>query len=200
MIKAIIFDLGGVLVDNPVEAMTAYIAQNLAVTKEQYMQVFSQCEAQWLKGQIAERELWEKITTKLNIARPEAESLWLEAFLRVYKRKKDVFLLIKRLKQNGYKIALLSNTEIPIMDHIKEQHWEDFDLFIYSCEVGMRKPDREIYDFTLQKLNMEPREVLFVDDKKENVEAARDIGMHGITFVSGPKLGLQLKKLQLLST
>lgn len=184
MIKAVIFDLGGVLVDNPAPQMISYYSKNINVSIEQFTNVFSKYEMDWQKGNLSEEEFWKRITTDLNVTKPDVESLWLDGFLGAYKEKEEMFLLIKNLKHNGYKVALLSNTEVPIMNHIKKQSWSDFDLLIYSCEIGMRKPDREIYERTLVELKINPGEAVFIDDKAENINAANEIGIHAILFES----------------
>jgi len=104
-----------------------------------------------------------------------------------------MFSLVKQLKNKGLKIALLSNTEIPVMNHIKKQNWPDFSVFVYSCEVGMRKPDEEIYKYTLEKLAVKPEEAVFVDDKQENIDTANKLGIKGILFNSADELLEKLK-------
>jgi putative hydrolase of the HAD superfamily len=182
MIKAVIFDLGGVLVDNPAPAMFDHYSKTINVPKEDLLEIYSKYETDWQKGTLSEDEFWTKITADLNVTKPELESLWLDGFLSAYKEKAEMFSLIKNLKKNGYKVALLSNTETPVMNHIKKLSWPDFDLFVYSCEVGMRKPDREIYENTLASLSIKPEEAVFIDDKPENVESAKKVGMQSFVF------------------
>ena len=193
MIKAIIFDLGGVLLEDPQPGMIVHYSKNLNVTKEKFLEVFAQYEADWQKGKFSEEQFWDRITTCLHRTKPQVESLWLDGILSVYKEKKEVFDLIKKLKQYGYTIALLTNTEIPVMNYIKKLKWEDFDLFIYSCEVGMRKPERKIYELALQKLKIQPGEAVFIDDKQENINAAEEVGIHGIVFENANQLSEQLR-------
>ncbi len=197
MISAVIFDGGGVLIDNAAPGMFSHYASHLGVTEEQFRQVFPKYEIDWAKGKLTEDSFWEKITTDLRVKKPRVESLWLDGYLRAYKEKKEMFLLIKNLKHHGYKVALLTNTEIPIMLHTKKQSWTDFDLFVYSCEIGMRKPDREIYEYTLTNLSVAPDEAVFIDDREENVEAAQRLGMHSIGFESPSQVVCELQKMGL---
>ena len=59
---------------------------------------------------------------------------------------------------------------------------ELFDALIFSCELGINKPQREIYEICLRQLDMSPNECLFVDDSVANVEGALAVGMHGLKF------------------
>lgn len=199
MIKAVIFDLGGVLVDNPAPGMFSHYAKTLNVTVKQLEKVYPKYEVDWQKGALTEEEFWKKVTTDLHVPQPNVTSLWLDGFLSSYHEKGEMFSLIKKLKSDGYTIALLSNTEVPIMNYIKEKSWSDFDLFIYSCEVGMRKPDLEIYETTLSNLNINPEEAVFIDDKAENINAAKSIGMHAILFANPQQVISELHNVGLSS-
>lgn len=199
MVKAVIFDIGGVLVDNPKNGMFSHYAQTLNVSVDKFEEIFPKYEVAWLKGELSESEFWDKITTDLGVTKPEVESLWLEGFLPVFNRKLDVFSLIKQLKKRGYRVAILSNIEVPIMNHIKKQHWEDFELFVYSCEIGMAKPDKDIYDYTLKNLGVKPEEAVFIDDKPPNVETANNLGIHGRLFTDADELTKQLVNLGVLT-
>jgi len=67
-----------------------------------------------------------------------------------------------------------------------------------SAEVGLRKPDPRIYQLTLRRLQLEPGETLFIDDKVRNVEGARVLGMEGILFESPAQLQRELLERGLL--
>lgn len=56
------------------------------------------------------------------------------------------------------------------------------DLIIYSHEVGVAKPDRRIYELTCERLNVQPAEMVFLDDIEQNVAAARELGIHAMLF------------------
>lgn len=191
MIKAVIFDVGHVLIHDPRVDMLAYCSEKLHVARNIFTTILSRYDTDWTKGKLTEKEFWEKMTTDLGVAMPKEKSLWLESFLRAYKEKEDVFSLVKKLKKHNIKTALLSNTEIPIMNFLRAQ-WKEFDVSVYSCEVGMMKPDAEIYQYALKELHLKPEEVIFIDDKQSNVDGAKAVGMHGIIFFSSDSLQKQL--------
>jgi putative hydrolase of the HAD superfamily len=96
---------------------------------------------------------------------------------------------IKRLRQASYQTGLLSNApdearqllsgDYPIIDN--------FDGVVISAEVGVMKPNPEIYRLAADSVGVDVTEALFVDDAMENVEGARAVGMQAIHF-TGPKL------------
>lgn len=84
------------------------------------------------------------------------------------------------LKHNNVEICLLSNA-LPNLANTAVGLTRKKNIFV-SYELGLLKPDVNIYQTVLQKLNALPEEVIFVDDKLKNVEAAKSIGIHGIVF------------------
>jgi putative hydrolase of the HAD superfamily len=90
--------------------------------------------------------------------------------------------VIRRAHQRGIRTALLSNSwgnEYPVED------WGDaFDAVVISGEVGMRKPEPEIFHHTLRLVGSAPGEAVFVDDDHRHVRAAVDLGMIGVHHVS----------------
>jgi putative hydrolase of the HAD superfamily len=95
---------------------------------------------------------------------------------------------IRRLRDDGLRLGLLTN-------NVKEfgSAWratfpvdELFDVVVDSSEVKMRKPDRRIYLLTCERLGVQPSSTVFVDDNRDNVEAARAVGMEAIQFGDEP--------------
>lgn len=91
---------------------------------------------------------------------------------------------IKELKAMGYQVLFLSNYS----KHVMKSKWEVLDFLphmdggIFSFMVHEVKPDAAIYRLLIEKYHLEPSECLFIDDKPENIEAARALGMQGIVF------------------
>lgn len=81
--------------------------------------------------------------------------------------------LINELKAAGYKLYVLSNMSREFIDFLRKQKvYENFDGDVVSCEVGIVKPMPEIYDLLLERFDLDPAETIFIDDRKENVDAA----------------------------
>ncbi len=189
MIKAIIFDWGGVLIDNPVDDLLAYFAEALHVSPDDLASAYSHHQSSFFKGLISETEFTESLCKALNVPLPDLNTLWKTAVQTVFKEKQAVFDIIIRLRESGYKTALLSNTEMPTVDYYYEKQYDRyFDEAVFSCHEKMAKPDPEIYHLTLSRLNVKADEALFIDDRIENIEGAERLGMSGILFEGAGRL------------
>lgn len=194
MIKAVIFDLGGVLINNA-DTWNIYCAKTLHVPINDFIAVRHDYEKERQLGKMSDDVFWQKVKEKLHVQIAIDPNLWLESFQAGYKRKDDVFAVVDKLRTEKIKTALLSNTEESVMAFIKKQHFSDFDEFIFSCELGIEKPQRGIYEYALQKLHVNPEEAVMVDDVLENVEKAKVIGMYGIHYIDTPSLIENMQKL-----
>jgi len=194
MIKAIIFDWGGVLIDETLGKMDKYCADVLGVRVEDYNVARQKGFDDFARGDITEDELWRVVCDVLNIDMPNIESLWGDAVEEVFNEKVEMFELIKKLKGQGYKIGFLSNTEMPAVEYWHNNDYERyFDEAVFSCVEHMAKPDAEIYKLICSKLNVSPNEALFIDDKIEFIKGAKRIGMEGIVFESVEKCKKELE-------
>lgn len=91
--------------------------------------------------------------------------------------------LIDELKAAGYKLYVLSNMSREFIDFLRKQRvYENFDGDVVSCEVGIVKPMPEIYDLLLERFDLDPAETIFIDDRKENVDAAAEKGIATFHF------------------
>lgn len=83
----------------------------------------------------------------------------------------------------GIRTAILSNMPVPVRDHIARCSWlPAFDAQIFSCDLGICKPDPLIYAKCLETLSTQPSDILFLDDKEANVRAAQAQGWNAIVF------------------
>ena len=91
--------------------------------------------------------------------------------------------LIADLKAAGYTLYVLSNMSREFIDFLRQQPvYRHFDGEVISCEEGVAKPQPEIYELLLQRFDLNPAETLFIDDRKENVEAAAAKGIRTVHF------------------
>ena len=105
--------------------------------------------------------------------------------------------LLQKLRAEGYKLYLLSNTnEMHInyyTEYLKQQFGRDllselFDRTFYSHEIGFRKPNREAFEYVLKAERLKPAETLFIDDLEHNVIGARQTGMQAHHHPKGDRL------------
>ena len=97
----------------------------------------------------------------------------------------EVWDLAAAFRARGGRTAMLSNGVVEIVNRLRSERrlerW--FDVVVASCEVGRCKPDPEIYRICLERLGLTADATLFVDDRMENLQAARDIGLHTQHFL-----------------
>lgn len=182
--KIFLFDIGNVLVDFDFNVMTKRIEKEsgraCGELTERDMQMHDAVE----RGEISDQQ-W---VDYLNDARglswtvDDLIGVWQEMFFINPVGRKLFLDSIAR----GLPVYTLSNIAKHHIDAI-ERNWPDFfagatGLFL-SYEMGTRKPDSEIYEQALGKLNAEGRQCLFIDDRPENIAAARAAGIHAHQFV-----------------
>jgi epoxide hydrolase-like predicted phosphatase len=191
-IESIIFDWGGVLIEDPAPGLVRHCAGALGVNEEQYIEAYGKFETDFRKGAISEDSFWAQLCGELNVPKPAIPSLWGEAFVQVYQPKEDMFSFVSLLRNNGYKTALLSNTEIPAMQYFYQQQYDMFDVLIFSCWEGIKKPGRKIYELTLERLGSRPAQSVFIDDKARCIKGAQEAGLNTILFESVSQVKTEL--------
>lgn len=91
--------------------------------------------------------------------------------------------LIAELKAAGYRLFVLSNMSKDYIEFLREMPvFQHFEGEIVSCEVGLIKPEREIYNLLLDRYNLVPEQTIFIDDRKPNVDAAAEVGINPFHF------------------
>ena len=194
-IKSVIFDWGGVLIEDPAPGLMRYCAKALHVSKEEYIKAHSKFADDIQKGLISEDTFWEQICSELNAPKPKVRSLWTDAFKAAYVPRADMFSMAASLQENGYRTAVLSNTEFPAMEYFHELRYDMFDVPVFSCTEGVKKPDRKIYELTLEKLGSLPEQSVFIDDKPEYINGAKEVGINTILFQNIDQVKDELNRL-----
>lgn len=194
-IKSVIFDWGGVLIDDPNPGLMQYCAKALRLSRETYIETHSKFAGGFQKGMVCEDEFWGKICSELNVSKPDIPSLWAEAFEAAYVPRNGMFSMAASLQENGYKTAVLSNTEVPAMQYFHQQQYDMFDVLVFSCAEGIQKPDRKIYELTLEKLGSQPRQSVFIDDNPEYINGAKEVGINTVLFENIDQVQDELNRL-----
>ncbi len=190
MIKTIIFDNGGVLVED----FWPKFEENL---KDKYQQVpgnnlakIFEYSRQTTTGQRSFETLIEEIR-KLTKDDEDFYDLYHPKAVRP-----EVIAYAKEVGQD-FELALLTN-ELSNFDR-DNKLWQlerSFGQNIFqSSKIGLSKPDPKIYQYVLEKLQRKPKEVIFIDDKERNLEGARKVGLNTLQFMSLDQLKKDLPKL-----
>jgi len=183
MINAIIFDFNGPVIKGKLNSILEKhsLARNLEkdALKILVKEYFKGAHVGEFKDM---GEFFEKTNPSLPITSKEMDEIVDEAS-KSYEINKDMIKLILKLK-NNYKIALLTNYTSDLECHTKEKFGihDHFDIVINSYDVKMKKPDPKIFHHTLKKLNIKAEEAIFIDDREEHVESARNLGIKSILY------------------
>ena len=188
-IKAVIFDWGGVLIENPTEGILRYSREVLGIGSGCMLAAYRKLISYFQEGKISEEEFWKGIRRRTGAKGnlPPA-SLWLEAFEQAYVPKEDVFAVAREIHQCGCRTGILSNTEMPARPLMDREPYRIFDPLVLSWEVGSSKPQKKIFEVLIETLALPPSEILFVDDVEANVRASRELGLRGHLFTDAQAL------------
>jgi epoxide hydrolase-like predicted phosphatase len=198
-IRAVLFDLGGVIVRTEYQAPRQHLAERLGMDYDDIDRIVfgggtNGSAARATLGEITENEHWLNIMKVLKRPASEYERIRAEFFAG------DIIdhsiLGYLRSIRPKYKTGLISNAWSGLRDYILREKFDDaFDCMIISAEVGAAKPSVEIFQIALKQLGVSPNEAVFVDDFIENIEACKKVGMKGIHFRDAESAIKQLKAL-----
>ena len=178
MIKAVIFDIGGILYTGKREDFYNKLQTLLNIKDNTLTNILEKNFDDLLLG----KKSFFDIADELNISKEDfkikAEKAWLDIFIV----KKEMVNLINKLREN-YTIACLSNAVDFDLVMDKETKVVDlFDVYINSCNAKSRKPEKKIYQITLDQLNLKADECIFIDDREKYLPIAQEMGIHVILF------------------
>lgn len=195
MVKAIIFDLSGVVFSEGLDVFIRKLSQK-------YNSDFSDLKFEMRDGklgtlyrinQISSCDFWGEIIKKFRIPEngEELAKMWNSSYT-VCDCAVKIILDLRR----KYKVYYLSDSVKERIDYLRNRY--DFERWfeggIFSHEVGFRKPNPEIYKMILRKFDLKPDEAIFIDDKEKNLHPASDLGMKTIIFENCEKLKQKLKE------
>lgn len=182
-VRAVYFDLGGVIVRTEYQAPRQRLAEQFGMDYDDIEKIVfgSPSAARASVGEIPEEEHWQNVMKTLKLPASEAQRVKSEFFGGdVIDRPLLDFL---RSLKPKYKVGAISNAWSGLRQYMEKEKFADvFDTIIISAEVGVAKPAPEIYHKALKQLDVSPPEAVFVDDVLENIEACEKIGMRGIQF------------------
>lgn len=192
MIKVILFDAGGVYLDGSFINFVNKAYKVLGIDEDFYSDKEVIFDMEFNKGEITAEECFKKYF-KVQINDKQMKKL-IGLWTNEWKLLDEMKELIIKLRKN-YRLAILSNSDFLNFQNFIKRGWcKYFDVLILSHELGIVKPQKEIYEIAVEKLNVKPEECLFTDDQEDCLKPARKMGMATILFKSAPQLKEELQK------
>jgi putative hydrolase of the HAD superfamily len=190
-LRAIILDYGAVLCHQPFPHEVERMARIFRVTSQEFPALYAGPRHSYDRGDLTTPEYW------IEVARSAQIKLTRDTIERLSKWDREMWSHVNtemtrwlRAVRPGYKTALLSNMHFDMIAHLRASFaWlRHFDHQIFSAEVHSVKPEPAIYEHCLKTLGARPSETLFIDDREENVAAARALGISSFRFRSAREL------------
>ncbi|OGN62603.1 MAG: hypothetical protein A3E26_04805 [Chlamydiae bacterium RIFCSPHIGHO2_12_FULL_49_32] len=183
----LVFDYGGVLSTVDKREVSAFVQKRLSLSEEEALSLLREVKK---KKRRSEERAWKEASKKRGLTLPEK---WMEdvdeRILSSVHRRPHMMELVRALKKEGYRVALLSNISKREARYVKKLgYYEPFDPVLLSCEIKAAKPHRRAFKILLQNLKVSPQEVILIDDQEQNIRAARLLGIDGIPFHSYEQL------------
>jgi putative hydrolase of the HAD superfamily len=185
---AVLFDYGRVLSYAPSHEELLDFAALTGVSEDMFFELYSNTRDHYDRGHADYQEHWRRFAEVAEIQIPPAtveRMLAMESVM--WTRLNPAMLeLAREIKARGLKTAILSNMPFDLLGELRRKFdWlDEFDVQIWSCELGVIKPDAEIYRACLTALDCEAKRALFFDDRPRNVEGAKRVGMDAHVFES----------------
>ncbi len=195
--KLILLDNGGVLSNHYQQPHHKDLADILGVDEEKLKALLSEKSPHgeaYRKNLISREEFW-LIVVKLaecvaDLDYSQLEKLWAES----YQVNSDIVDVLKRYRNVGIKTGVVSNSDQYRKKHMEKRHSDFMDYSIISSDIGSLKPEKEIFMKAIEKANMSPKNIIYVDDRESHAKKATELGMQGEVFSTLEDLKLKLKK------
>lgn len=197
MVRNVIFDLGGVVLDWNPDRIVARFQPDAALRATFKASVFG--HADWKsfdRGGVTEPELIGRLQARLGLPRAEVIA-FLDGTRHSLVEKPDTVKLIRELQQKRVPLYCLSNMPAEMYVHLQRQHnfWDAFSGIVISGEVKMMKPEPEVFLHLIETFKLRAEESVFIDDVVANVEAARAVGLHALLFKDAAQCREELERL-----
>jgi len=207
-IKAIVWDIGAViyLVKNKLKRESKnllnsnrelwILLKSVNVNDEKLFKQFKEIYFKSTKGELSKKETLNSLSRLLNLSVNNVNKIFSDVIKKNVVENKVLINFILKLKNQGYKQGILSIQWFMSNDIlIPKKYYSIFEEEVVSCIDHVRKPNPEAFKLILKKMNVLPEQTIFVDDKQENVNAARELGIKAVLFVNNQKLKEEFDKM-----
>ncbi len=199
-IKAIVFDVGDVIILEKAQLAREMVSKKFGLDSTKFWEYSKKRLSDSYTGKLKYIDFFNGLLKEnnLNVSPEEIAAEWRKARVEnsswILKNKE----LVQKLNKNYLTVSLTNSTKLNDEIEIRKEAYKLFKMNIISHEVGLRKPDEEIYQFLLDKLELlgiESREIVFIDDHQSNLLPAKDLDINVILFDENTDLERELNKL-----
>ncbi len=178
MIKAVLFDYGGVLSESGRVGTIERILAEIYGLDETSIKL-DEIHVRLRSGKISSRQFF----TEINRRHPGAAKATKRAFTahgkELFAKSAKVYHLAEKLRKHGFKTGILSNIYEMTADALRQNGlYDGFDPVVLSCEEHLAKPDKVFYKRAVRRLGVKPEEIIFIDDQEKCRPPAVELGMH----------------------
>jgi putative hydrolase of the HAD superfamily len=190
-VRAVVFDYGNVLgLEQSLEDMKG-MALVCGIPHERFSELYWKLRPPYDRGDIDGPTYWTAVVgqqelgqQELGLSRDQIATLIKLDSESITRPNQDAVQWVKLLHHEGFPLTLLSNMPLELSRHVTKSFpsLSTFEYLIYSCDYGSIKPEVAIYRNCLELLKADPQDILYLDDRAENVEAAARLGMNSVLF------------------
>jgi len=200
-VKAVVFDFGGVIAKSNTAETAAFLQNSFQIDTNEVRTALKSMQTAVSNGE-SESQFWEQYAQSRKITLPKD---WIKQFDTVVRNGiteiPGTMAIVKELQTEGYKTAMLSDvTQFQATVVRSLGYYDHFNPLLLSYKIGVEKPNPEAFLILLKELKLQPPSVIFIDDKYENVEAAKQLGIDAIQFDNANQLRAELEKRSLFVT
>jgi len=204
-IKAVIFDVGGVLRirkglrKHKHKSVHGYVAEKFGLTLDSWFDTIDNAYPKSMEGEISDKETVKILASNLKTTPTYLTNLFAKLYNKRLKKNKKLYRIAFKLKKKGVVIGILSDQwALSKPNLMPKKDIKDFNIVIVSSEVGMRKPSLKIYRLLMKKLKQKDKsirykDVLFIDNREFNLKPANKLGMKTILFKNNKQCIKELK-------
>lgn len=195
MLRAVLFDFGGVLAEEGFREGLKAIAKEKGLDPQKFYKLSADLVYQtgYITGRCDEHSYWNAVRKKTGVMGDDQE--FREVILKRFKLRSEMTTVVKKIKSSGLIVAVLSD-QTNWLDELDQRtpFHHHFDYVFNSFYLRKTKKDPSIFSDICDLLCVRPEELLFVDDSLENVERARSRGLMAIHFKSTREFQIEIKK------
>lgn len=195
-LRGVVFDFGMVLTGQPDMRAHDAMVRLTGLTDERFEKLYWADRHAYDEGKLTGTTFWQKFARDSGLALSPEQIDELNRLDGVYWTTQNPAMVAwqAQLRTAGLRTGILSNMGDTVLASIEREFaWlANFDVLVWSFQLGIAKPDPAIYHYILEKLGTGPEETLFIDDKRVNIEAAQALGMVGMEFTTIEKLRTDL--------